>query len=224
MLPNLIRLSHLLISVVQLCVFGDSVITFHEYRFSLWTIPELQPLANGYAPVITQESKLAFAYAVEQEGGPSLGLPNSWVPEHARNQFSIYHDGTPAIALYRVKSIHTNQDPDLPDILPVRSGSVQPSSSLNQDAARLSPLHVTGGGFLQTWETSNHISVDIIVKSTPANPTYSSATSILWRDPRNIEGYGYEFCPVTGRLIVRTEGPGDSEVRIMDFIPPRSFS
>lgn len=216
-------------SVYDLWVLGDTVITFHEYHFSLWTIPELQPLADGYAPVITQESKWVFAYAVEQEGGPSLGLPNSWVPEHARNQFGIYHDETPAMALYRVKSIYANQDPDLPDILPVRSGSMQLSNSLGLGASYLSPLHVTGDGFLQTWKTSNHISVDIMTKPSPANPTYSSATSNIWKDPRNIEGleFGYEFCPVTGRLIVHVKGSdtgGDNEVRIMDFIPPRSFS
>jgi len=122
-------------------------------------------------------------------------------------------------------SINT-EDPDLPNILPVRSGSVQPSSSLNRDAVNLSPLHVTGDGFLQTWDVSNDISVDIIMKPSPANPTYSSATSMIWMDSRDIEGLvAYEFCPVTGRLIVHTEGlnAGDSEVRIMNFILPRSF-
>lgn len=184
-------------------------------------------MADGYAPVITQESKLAFAYAVEQQEGPNIGLPNSWVPEPARNQFGIYHVGTPAMALYRVKSIHSNQDPDLPDILPVRSGSVQPSNSLILGASYLGPLHATGYGFLQTWGTSNHISVDIMMKRSPANSTYSSTTSIIWRDPRNIALFDYEFCPVTGRLIVHIKNlntGGDSEVRIMDFIPPRSFS
>jgi hypothetical protein len=205
-------------------IFDKNVITFHDTDFCLWTIPDLTPLIDGHATLIELKPKLRLAYLSVDEGGPKVALPSHWLPGLAQNQFGVYCDGIPTIALYHIKSIDNSQDPDLPNILPIHSGSVQSSQSpFYREIDDLRPLHVTEDGFLQTWsKRGNHIVVGIISRPSPNNPTGSFVRSSIWTGSGR--GLLYDFCPMAGRLIVRFLGPdGVPEIQIVDFILPRSF-
>lgn len=199
------------------------MITFHTTDFCLWTIPDLTPLINGRAPFIELEPKLRLAYLSVEERGPKVALPSRWTPELAQNQFGVYHDEISMLAIYQIKSIDTSRESDLPNILPMHSSSVQYSQSpLYRNTDDLRSLHVTEDGFLHTGLTRrNGIAVGIILKPRLNNPTWSFVTSSIWNESkRDVQ---YDFCPMTGRLIVRFLGLNGPEIQIADFMPPRSL-
>jgi hypothetical protein len=204
-------------------IFDKNVITFHDTDFCLWTIPDLTPLIDGNATFVELEPKLRLAYLSVDEGGPKVALPSRWLPELAQNQFGVYYDEISTIALYQIKSIDTSQEPDLPNILPILSGSVQYSQGpCYREADDLRPLHITEDRFLHTWLTGeDDIAVGIISKSSPSNPTWSFVRSSIWNGSRR--NVHFDFCPMSGRLIVRFLGPNGLEIQIVDFILPRSF-
>ncbi|EDR02542.1 uncharacterized protein LACBIDRAFT_309499 [Laccaria bicolor S238N-H82] len=207
----------------EVFIFDKNVITFHTTDFCLWTIPDLTPLINGHAPSFELEPKLRLAYLSVDEQGPKVALPSRWLPELAQNQFGVYYDEILTLALYQIKSVDTSQESDLPNILPIHSGSVPYRQSLvYRDTDDAWPLHITEDGFLQTWITrEGDIAVGIILIPRPNIPTQSIVTSSIWEES-NRSHVHYDFCPMAGRLIVRSFGLNGPEIQIVDFMPPRS--
>ena len=121
-----------------------------------------------------------------------------------------------------VKAIDTVYDASLPEILPVRVGSVQggPISSPVQD------LMVTDIGFFQTWESddSTKIFANVIFMVTPQNPTYSSLSSVLWSRDRSLGNLvDFTVCTMTGRVAIQLRDDNDyTEIQVMDFLLPKT--
>ncbi|EDR02541.1 uncharacterized protein LACBIDRAFT_295431 [Laccaria bicolor S238N-H82] len=209
-------------------IFDKNVITFHTTDFRLWTIPDLTPLINGH---IKLEPQLRLAYLSIAEQGPRVALPSCWLPELAQNQFGIYYDEISMMALYQIKSIDTAQESDLPNILPIHSGSVQHSQPRNPPIYReiddVGPLHITEDGFLHILTmASSDVAIGIILKPRPNNPTWSFVRSSIWNESRrdfDFDSVVYDFCPMAGRLVICFLGLNGREVQILDFTPPRSF-
>ncbi|EDR03649.1 uncharacterized protein LACBIDRAFT_307066 [Laccaria bicolor S238N-H82] len=205
---------------------GDNIITFHAERYLLWRLPDLQTLDGDLLPCIIDHSPtMSFSYpsdvGVIYNG---VVLPSVWLPQASQKHFLTYQRDI--MMHFIVKSIDTVHDASLPEILPVRVGSVQggPIPSLVRD------LMVTDNGLFQTWESddSTKITANVISMLTPQNPTYSSLSSVLWSRERSLGSLvDFVVCTMTGRVVIQLRQKIDdnhyTEIQVMDFLLPKPF-
>jgi hypothetical protein len=149
--------------------------------------------------------------------------------QEAQKHFMIFNcdDEDSPMIHFVLKSIDTSHDASLPEIVPLRVGSVP--GSLGR--LPIDDLIVTDNGFLQTShlnsEDSEEICADLIFMPTTKKFPYSSISARLWSEEQSLGVLKeYSVCPMTGRVVVQLLKNGDvhcSEVHVMDFLLPRTF-
>ena len=208
---------------------GKNIITFHAERYLLWKLPDLQTLGNDLLPSIIDHSpKMSFSYPFGAGVIYNVvNLPSIWLPQASQNNFLTYKfNGNPAMMHFIIKSIDTVHDASLPEILPVRIGSVQGGPN---SLAFVRDLMVTDIGFFQTWQSGDSTKIFGNVL-TPQNPTYSSVSSVLWSRERSLGNMeDFDICTMTGRIVIQLRqriddnGNSHTEIQVMDFLLPKTF-
>jgi len=212
----------------QIYITGEILITFHDENFLLWKLPDLEPLVNDRPSVVDCPANVIFGYPSGADGIYSVTTPSPWLSQEAQKHFMIFscNDEDLPVIHFVLKSIDTSHDASLPEVVPLRVGSV--FSGLGDIGHN--DLIVMDDGFLQisqSSEDSDDVWANLIFMPTTKSFPSSSVSACLWSEEQSLGDLKeYAVCPMTGRVVVRLKKDDDaqcSEVHVMDFLLPRTF-
>jgi len=212
----------------------ENIITFHEREFTLWTIPTLHTLPGdtpSIPPLVDHHPQLSVGYPYSNKGEDRLiAVPSPWLQKGARTHLVFFNPNNTGAAMSVARSIDTSSSFSSVSALltsPVDVAQALPSG-LNLRAEGLHFLHVSDGRLVQAWTTdsSHELVVDLI--SMPTQACSDTAFATLWSretSPPATDALYFDFCPTTGRLVVDicSSARIDPEIRVLDFLVPRSF-
>ena len=172
-------------------------------------------------------ANVIFGYPSGLDDTYNVTTPSPWLSQEAQKHFMIFssNDEDLPVMHFVLKSIDTSHDASLPEVVPLRVGSVL--STLGD--IDHNDLIVTNDGFLQvsqSSEESDEIWANLIFMPTNKSLPYSSVSACLWSEEQSLGDLKeYAVCPMTGRLVVKLlkkDAAQCSEVHVMDFLLPRS--